>query len=188
MSPDFKPSFDPEGSGIDSIYHFTGKGLGELRLWLEQEGLDIKFRNISDIDLMRARVSVTNSGTTSIPDAIWTTVNMDTTNFDYGGDSHSDTVNNSRITCRAYGQWVPFCNVAWGASAAGNRQVRVLKNGLNVLCISNGPPTPESFAVTFPPYTLEVGDYLQFQVALNSGGALDLYGGTNLSFGMYRIG
>jgi hypothetical protein len=129
-------------------------------------------------------VSAYKSAGQSIDANTWTAVTFNTEDFDT--DSyHSTSTNTSRFTVPSgkAGKFAFTGSISWGASNQGTfRLVAVYKNGsvFNqvVQFAGTNDGTIQPFAYV---YDLAVGDYLEVFVRQNTGGALDVQGGTQQS-------
>ncbi len=89
---------------------------------------------------------------------------------------HDNAVNNSRLTINTAGTWLFGFNGRWENNAAGNRRVRLLKNGTTIVGQQMIQPTSAEHeqCVTFPIQDAIVTDFFEIEVLQNSGGGLDM--------------
>ncbi len=111
-----------------------------------------------------------------IPNTNWSSIAIDTTQYDnYGG--HSNVTNNSRYVCQVPG-WYSVCGIAvWNTNGTGARASRTTVNGSPIagatsftaaLSANNvGVPTPVRDVF------LNVNDYVEVQGWQSSGGNLN---------------
>lgn len=122
--------------------------------------------------------AIGNAG--SGPDDGWTPLAFNTTTFDTAA-MHSDTVNNSRLTCTRAGYYAITGNVAFDANATGARWGHIRLNRAVTLSEFNVNGIVGSFTTRVSPlavFFLSVGDYVEFQVYQTSGGTLNVTGNT----------
>jgi len=125
---------------------------------------------------LRSSVDLTTTDATTL------TVNFNTETFDVDG-YHDTSTNTSRITIPSgkTGYFLISYNLRFNNNATGYRNVNLLRNGSNIKsfaiqAVSSGSAT--SLGSTQIVYAT-TGDYFQVQAFQNSGGNLDLSGGTN---------
>ena len=123
----------------------------------------------------------------SIPNNTLTAIAFDSVNFDVGG-VHSATTNNSRFTVPVgyVGPWLLSARVAWsGASAVGQRQIRIVKNGSTVIGIVQQPGSGATLGsqITGLDVAATAGDYYECIVYQDSGAALDVQGNNTVDNG-----
>ena len=125
---------------------------------------------------------------------VWTTLTFNSERWDTDA-IHSIFLNTSRLTCQTAGVYVITGNVIWQNSAVDSpRSHRIRLNGaINIGYFSN-PKQPNagdglSYEVTTQ-YDLIVGDFVEFGVYHNTGGAININAALNYSpeFMMQRIG
>jgi hypothetical protein len=108
------------------------------------------------------------------------TMPLNSERYDYSTAMHDTATNNSRITIPLAGVYHIGAFGDWGASAVGQRQVRILLNGTTILAISgviaSAAVTVHSAALD---YAFVAGDYIELNVFQDSGGNLN-FGGTNV--------
>lgn len=92
----------------------------------------------------------------------------------YGG--HSNSTNNSRYTAQVTGWYFVKAGVVWAASAAGNRDIQLYKNGVAYPYSWQAVPAAGTFndpgVETAALVQLNAGDYVEAWGTQNSGGAL----------------
>jgi len=125
---------------------------------------------------LRSSVDLTTTDATTL------TVNFNTETFDVDG-YHDNSSNTSRITIPSgkTGYFLISYNLRFNNNATGYRSVNLLRNGSNIKTISTQAITSGSatnLGSTQIVYAT-TGDYFQLQAFQNSGGNLDLSGGTN---------
>lgn len=121
-----------------------------------------------------------NSANQSIANVTVTTLALnserqDTDNF------HDNVTNNSRLTAPSAGFYHITANWAWDpANVSGNRYADVLLNGATVIAadrrVAAGYSGEGSLSID---YYLNAGDYVQFRVYQDTGGALNLIAASN---------
>jgi len=130
-----------------------------------------------------AFVGLYRSAVQSIPNNTWTSVSFDQ-EFQDIGDYHEGVTNPTRITVSAAtaGHQLVTFRALFAVAGGGDRQARVLKNGVDVvgfsLLIPGDPANPIDIQHLFPVFSIAPDDYFELQVWQNSGGAIDLTGGT----------
>ena len=89
---------------------------------------------------------------------------------------HDNAVNNSRLTINTAGKWLFGFNGRWENDSAGNRWIRLLKNGTTIVGQDvRNPGTPEwEHCMTFPIQDAIVTDFYEIEVEQDSGGPLDM--------------
>lgn len=134
-------------------------------------------------------VRVTSNVSVSVPNNANTVVPFNSERWDTD-EQHSNTVNNSRLTCVLAGDYICVANVVWGSAASGLRLLTIRKNGTNEIgrireTVSTGDD--EDNLTTHA--RLAVGDYLELIVYQSSGVVLNLnnYGEYGLEFSMVRV-
>lgn len=92
---------------------------------------------------------------------------------------HDNATNNSRLTVNTAGKWLFGFNGRWENNSAGQRHVRLLKNGTTIVGQQQLQPTTAEHeqCVTFPLQDAIVTDFFEIEVLQNSGGALDMESG-----------
>jgi len=141
---------------------------------------------------------VQHSATVAIPSGAfpgnWVTLPWDTALFDTD-NIHDPSVNNDRLTCRTAGYYAISGHVILTNNSGGNNRVcRFRFNGTTNIG-EGGWAQVEPGGASAPrldasmPYYLNVGDYVQFQVAQDSGVTLTTFlpGEEFASFEMARI-
>lgn len=118
----------------------------------------------------------TKSGTQSLTNGVDTAITWDTEAFDTDG-AHSTVTNNSRYTVATAGKYRVGCNIEWGSSATGTRDLFFrVNNTTNYLKNHIGGAMPASNQTQYIggilPVTFIVGDYIEVWASQSSGGAL----------------
>ena len=134
---------------------------------------------------------VRDASSQSISDSTVTPVDFDTEDFDT--DAMHDTVtNNSRITVNTAGVYAVGAHMRWATNATGNRRVQIrLNGGANLLVIDiraavSGTNTDQGVTTI---YDFAEDDYIEVEVAQDSGGPLNILGGdTAFAFWAVRQG
>ena len=132
---------------------------------------------------------VYNSANQSIPDATYSVVAHDSESYDTD-NIHDPVTNNSRLTCRTAGKYLIGAEIRWLANATGRRMVILRQNATNIVNMSMGVPSAETFTQCLSTvWDLAVDDYLELTVYQNSGAPLDLQcSDCYTHFWMHRIG
>jgi hypothetical protein len=132
-------------------------------------------------------VQAWNSAVQNIPNAEMTVVALDGTTADSTGDQHSNTTNNSRLTCRSAGIYIVHAEVEWYPNGNGARRMLLRANGTTVFGYSTAYPNqsvqPEQNQVTVFWTCKTPGEYIELNVYQTSGGVLELVGGTGGQYG-----
>jgi hypothetical protein len=135
--------------------------------------------------------SVTRTASQTISNATDTVLNFDAEIFDTDG-IHSNSTNNSRLTCNTAGLYLIGCSVAFVNNSSGVRALIPRLNGTTVIGYTNaiavsGNATGMTFSII---YQLAVTDYLELLVQQTSGGNLDVQQTTQWTpvFWMSKIG
>lgn len=127
---------------------------------------------------------VFNSANQSITTATVTTLAFDSERFDTDG-MHSTAVNTSRITITAPGRYLIGVCVSWDVSAAGQRFMRFMLNGVTEIARVRSPPVAGgalgSTYVLETVYDLAAGDFVEVQVQQDTGGNLNVLAAANYS-------
>ena len=121
-----------------------------------------------------------SAATTSISNNTNTTVLFDTEEFDTDA-YHSTSTNTSRITIPAgkAGKYAINSAFFFQEAANGARVLNIYKNGSNYARSQMPPNSVSQIAVTLNlVMDLAVNDYIEVVVFQNSGGSLNLYGGS----------
>jgi len=121
----------------------------------------------------KARKSITQS----IPNITWTTVTLDTEDWDLA-NMHDNVTNNSRITAPADGVYLASAVLTFAPNSTGTRIIYFARNGSRVEgyqipALSGGNYTSIFYANV---YWLNALDYLEVQTYQDSGGSLNLPG------------
>lgn len=117
--------------------------------------------------------SISNNTTTVLS---FNSESFDTDNY------HSTSSNTSRITIPTGKAGKYFINgkVEWYSNTSGYRSIYIVKNGTSFMCSSNiGAQTIAFDQFISMTIDLAVGDYVELHVYHNSGGSLNVYGGSN---------
>jgi hypothetical protein len=107
---------------------------------------------------------------------------------------HDNVTNNSRLTCKAAGTHLIVGNVEWAANAIGYRRAMILYNGTSLLGIQDSLALTSASITTHLTvaaiYRLAVNDYVELQVAQDSGSSLFVLSTASRSpeFSMIRLG
>ena len=134
-------------------------------------------------------VHVTKSGNQTLTTGVDTFITWDTETFDTD-TMHSTVTNTSRLTATTAGKYCVGGHVEIGASATGQRDVLIMKNGTTV--VSRMAIDAAAAGVTIVPIAgfvqLSATDYVELRVTQNSGGNLDVAGGgANSAFWAARM-
>ena len=133
-----------------------------------------------------------NSANLTIANATWTSVALDSEQFDTDA-FHSTSVNNTRFTIPAGlgGYYLATANIGWQANATGIRILRILKNGTTVYFTPQMIPSSTVLVGNQMSLTLAgaVSDYFEFQIYQSSGGNLNTTGSTtDVAFQITYVG
>ena len=134
--------------------------------------------------------SLTRTSDPSIADSTWTTITYNSENYDTDA-FHDNTTNSSRITIPTGkgGKYQIFCNIIWANSSVGDRQMRLIKNGSELLRTYGPKPNGTTTYILYTVESLAATDYIEIQITQNSGGALTAYfNGFYNYFGVNYIG
>ena len=97
-------------------------------------------------------------------------------------DMHSTTTANSHLTAPVNGIYAVSVQIVWDANAAGFRQVTLRKNGTYVAqetTLNTGTqPTGQTLTAQV---SLQAGDFVEARVVQNSGGSVNVFGGSESS-------
>lgn len=133
---------------------------------------------------------VHNSANQSIPDSALTVLAFDSESFDDNG-IHDTSTNNSRLTCKTAGRYIAILNLFFADSVTGVRGGSILLNGLESFAVT-GPTGSPRLIVTSPVMDMSIGDYVQAAAWQNSGGNLNVIGGSGVGlmtyFSLVRVG
>jgi hypothetical protein len=134
-------------------------------------------------------VQAWNKGSQSIPDSTLTRLAFDSTTADSTGTQHSDTTDNSRLTCRSAGTYIIHAEAEWAANASGVRRIFLKANGTNIVGYASSYPHQsfqgEQNQVTAFWNCQTPGEYIEVYGYQTSGGVLSLAGGND---GVYGVG
>jgi hypothetical protein len=127
-------------------------------------------------------VNVRLSASVSLTNNAGVIVNFDTETIDTDG-YHSTVSNTSRLTVPAgkAGKFLVGCIGVFASNNNGYRNISFRKNGTDYLgSISSAPAASANSGVTIlNVYSLAEADYIEIDAFQNSGGSLNLVGGTN---------
>lgn len=142
--------------------------------------------NIDNGIVTQLGARATNSGSISIVNTTWVTLNLDTTTTDTDAPSnpmHSTTTNTSRMTINWTGWYRVSANIDWATNATGVRQVRFMVNGATIIAQIVTVPTPGGGCTMTlaTDWYFTAGDYVECQVNQNSGGSLSVVQDSNYS-------
>jgi len=120
-----------------------------------------------------------NSANVSIPTGAFTVVPLNTTIYEAGGESHSDTVNNSRLIAPVPGFYLCGSGAVFAFNATGRRMLRIMKNGSTPIALDTRQAVTSSSGGTgmgspVTPVQLVAGDYLTLEAYQDSGSSLDI--------------
>lgn len=123
-------------------------------------------------------VHCTKSGSQSLANTTATPITWDTEAYDTDG-IHDTVTNNSRFTVVTAGYYSVSCQVEWGGSATGVRDLWVRVNGVATDYLRNhkgsAPASNDcQLATGLIPVRLIAGDYFEFYAQQGSGGALSI--------------
>jgi hypothetical protein len=125
----------------------------------------------------------------SIPNAAGTMVAWDTAAFDTGG--YYGGAHPTRLTAPSTGLYQVSASHYWASSGVGERTCQFAVNGntTNTYGIAGLTPPADGGVVLTVLLSLTAGDYVECFVFQNSGGALNILTGQNLStFAMVKVG
>lgn len=123
----------------------------------------------------QARCEVSRVAVQSIPNNAWTVVDW-TAEVDLGA-MHSNAVSPSQVFARREGNYRSTWGVAFAASAANQRGVRIVRNGTVIpgtTILGGAAAAGETALQAAWTSAMGTGDNLRIEVFQNSGGALDL--------------
>ena len=132
----------------------------------------------------RLRTLAYRASAQSIPDNTPTLMAWTDEAYDVGG-LHSTVTNNSRITVPTGWGGFPLMLIAairWAPNGTGSRTVQILKNGSSIAITGE---SGDANGITIPAMYVDVpadGDYYDVEVNQNSGGSLNVTGGSGASF------
>jgi hypothetical protein len=130
--------------------------------------------------------SIYKSGTQSLANDTVVTVTWDSEYYDTDA-IHSTSSNTSRLTVPAGlgGKWELMCSLSFAAATQGAyRSLRVLKNGSAINFFDGAPAgsTSQTSISYSNIFDLVATDYIEVTADQNSGGTINLSGGTGRSF------
>lgn len=128
-----------------------------------------------------ARAKVAAASAPSIPNATWTAVPMDATDWDTGG-LHSNGTNNTRITVPQAGKYTVDAAAIFSNNSSGVRYLGIAVNGTRKLNLPlsdspSGNATNQALS-TSDTVDLKAGDYVELHVYQDSGVALTIVAGS----------
>jgi hypothetical protein len=138
-------------------------------------------------------VAVYHDANQSIANATLVTLAFNQERWDTHGH-HDNTTNNSRLTAQRTGWYYVWVVIGWAANATGYRYGYIIRSattyviqGGQMAVSTAGTATTHSFGRAV---YLAANDYVQVQVAQNSGAALNVYTTPEVTpeFGMFYIG
>lgn len=175
---------------ITSIYDFSAEALGQLKVWLEQAGLNIPINQVVGYNSVTQSSRVQRSSALSLTTATLTKVTWQTEVFDYGG-MVDITAAPTKLTVRLAGKYVVVGNANFDANATGQRLVEIIRNGTRVSVSNHLADTTAGNGTgigTSGIIDCAVGDYLELQVSQSSGGNLNLQADAGSSLSATRVG
>lgn len=122
----------------------------------------------------QARSSAYRSSTQSISNASWVALSFDSNAYDYG-PVHSTSVNASRFTAPATGEYHVVGQVTFAADTTGQRGIRIIKNGTIAAAYTLVDATGGghyTYLNASASIEMTAGDYVEVQVYQNRGSAL----------------
>lgn len=126
---------------------------------------------------------VYNSTDSTIANATWTSLSMNSETLDTDG-FHSTTTNTSRITIPSgkAGKYIFTCFTNFNANGTGDRRIALAKNGTRLVYLIFTPSSANYTMMTYSTVvSAAVNDYFEIQVYQNSGGNLTSYGGSDVT-------
>lgn len=137
------------------------------------------FRDAINFLTNRPITEVYQTASQSLANGAFTAITMDSTVFDPNGQ-HSNTTNNSRVTCQVAGWYSVSGGVSYLTNTTGSRGALIYKNGTaltqatgGIVAASNAIHVAMTGEVLIQ---LAVGDYVELYGWQNSGGALSTAG------------
>lgn len=125
-----------------------------------------------------------SAGTYSIPDSAWTKVQLNSETYDLGGEFDSTT--NYRFTAAATGKYLITAAAIMTSLASGKLfQIAIYKNG--VIYKQDGKQSAGNsftYSSISAMIDLTAGDYVEIFVFQDSGGALNISGGSSVIWAM----
>jgi len=178
--------FEVFGQAVDtSLADLQGGTTDQVLAKNSNTDMDFKWVTPAAPTLNAVAVQVNKSGNQSINNSTVTIVTFDTETVDTDG-FHSTVTNTDRLTVPAgkAGKYLVVATANFAGNVTGLRQLLLYKNTTqiaeNVIPVnSNGGSTNANAQIIVD---LAVGDYMSYSVWQNSGGALNIQGG---SFGVY---
>lgn len=148
-----------------------------VRMAVDQIAVRVEVREQQSI---RARHSINQS----IPDAVWTDLNLDTEDFDFGGQ-HDIVTNNERITPTVVGVWFFSGAVEFAANTMGQRGIRLAFGGGATITAVTFVDATAALVTNLDVQTLfqmAASNFMTLQVFQNSGGVLNAIAGPRTNF------
>ncbi len=120
--------------------------------------------------------SLTRTTDLTVADSTWTTIAYNSENWDTD-TFHDNVTNNSRITIPSGkgGKYEISVNIIFANNTTGERQVRLLKNGAELLRVYGNKPNGTSSYLLFTNESLVATDYIEIQIFQSSTGNLTAY-------------
>jgi len=120
----------------------------------------------------------------SLADNTWTSLTIDTEDFD-SDNGHSTSTNTSRYTCQVAGSYLVLGIASFAAGTVGNRAARLTLNGNNIkgsfVKLGSATSTHSSAIATARTVVMQVGDYVEVQGLQTSGAALNTSSATDVA-------
>lgn len=135
------------------------------------------------------KVQVYNTLNQSIPNVGFTPITFNATLFD-NGSQHSDSVQNTRLTCKESGLYLVSADVIFVSNATGYRQLLIRVDGAasygNITVPAITQSDIDTAIATSALINLSVNQYVEALVTQTSSGALDIR--SLARFGMVKVG
>ena len=126
-----------------------------------------------------------------IPDATGTVLAFNSEKYDTNS-FHSNTVNNSRLTCKIAGRYHITCHISWGIALGGYCLLMLRFNGTAIIAYLQDPSsgTGKCAQVVTTIFPFAVNDYVEARVYHTSGAVATIFAEAEYSpiFMMERIG
>lgn len=123
----------------------------------------------------QARSAAYRSSTQSISNAAWVSLAFDSNLYDYG-PVHSTSVNNTRFTAPATGEYHVVGQVTFSADSTGQRGIRILKNSYvaaGYTFVNATAGSHQTYLNVSASIEMTAGDYVEVQVYQNRGSSLN---------------